>query len=430
MPLTVCSFKQYQETHPMRALSDFQEEREQVLSIIGEVRRRGDQALFELGRKFDRVEPVNLKVPDDELAGAARLIDPGLMESIRQAKENIEQFHRNQVQADWWQCEPGRLAGQRFLPLQSVGAYIPGGTAAYPSSVLMTVIPARVAGVHEIYIATPPDTEGRVNQATLAAAFEAGATAVFVTGGAQAVAAMAYGTETVPAVEKIVGPGNIYVTLAKKEVFGDVGIDMLAGPSEIVILADESATPAYIAADLLSQAEHDPLSRPILVTTSMKLARAVIEQLEEQLAVLPRRVTAEISLKEQGAVILVESLEEAWTAANRLAPEHLELHIEEPWGALDLIRNAGAVFVGEHTPEAVGDYWAGSNHVLPTGTAARYASALGVYDFVKKSNLVYYSREALLKAMPEIAALARAEGLEAHARSVLRRKDNAASNQD
>jgi len=424
MSLLISSLEQYKKTHQLASLADHHEEKAQVLKIIEEVCQNGDTALKKYTQKFDQVELSTLLVSEEEISAAAQSVDPQLIENIQAAKDNIERFHRHQVEDSWWDAGAGWVAGQRLRPLRSIGAYIPGGTAAYPSSVLMTVVPARVAGVEKVYICSPPDNEGKINPVTLAAAREAGVTAVFKVGGAQAVAALAYGTKTVPAVQKIVGPGNIYVTLAKKEVFGQVGIDMLAGPSEIVIVADQEARPAYIAADLLSQAEHDPLSRSILITASEELANLVVKHLEEQTATLPRKEIAEQSLKQQGAIILVPSLEEAWPVVNELAPEHLELHLEEAWRYLDSIDSAGAIFIGPYTPEALGDYWAGSNHVLPTGTAARYASALGVGDFVKRSQVLCYSAGALQKAAPQIAALARTEGFEAHARAVLLRRDN------
>jgi len=422
MLIPVCSFEQYHKDHPSATLDNYRFEKEQVEIIIEAVRRQGDAALIRYALEFDRAELTELQVSDAEFTEAARLVEPFLLEAIRGAKANIERFHRRQLEDDWWDQGPGWLAGQRVLPLKAVGAYVPGGTAAYPSSVLMTAVPARVAGVENIYICTPPDSSGSVNPLTLVAAREAGVTAVFKAGGAQAIAALAYGTETIPAVQKIVGPGNIYVTLAKKAVFGQVGIDMLAGPSEIVIVADEHANPAYIAADLLSQAEHDPLSRSILITTSETLASLVMEQLGEQLDTLPRKDIALRSLKEQGAIVLVAALADAWPVVNSLAPEHLELHLESGWQYIDLILNAGAVFVGPYTPEALGDYWAGSNHVLPTGTAARYASALGVADFTKRQHVLCFTAGELQQSAPKIAALARAEGLEAHARSVLIRR--------
>jgi len=419
MPISVCSSAQYLE---MRSKSepDFSSaKKEQVLKIINAVKEKGDSALFGYALEFDGAELKSLQVSRAELEEAQQNVKPELLAALRAAAANIEKFHRRQLRKDWFIEDKKMKIGQRFLPLNRVGAYVPGGTAAYPSSVLMTVIPARVAGVKEIYICTPPGQDGNINVLTLAAACEAGATAVFKSGGAQAIAAMAYGTHTVPRVDKIVGPGNIYVTLAKKELFGEVGIDMPAGPSEIVIVADDQARASYVAADLLSQAEHDPLSKPILITTSENLAYRVVEELEEQLLTLPRCEVATRSLKEQGAAIVVSDLEEVWPLVNNIAPEHLELHLKEAWHYLDRITSAGTVFVGPYTPEPLGDYWAGSNHVLPTGSAARYASALGVDDFIKRSQVLYYKDEALRESALQIAALARAEGLEAHARAVL-----------
>jgi histidinol dehydrogenase len=419
MPLKIMSYEQYQRTHSSTSINDYVDQYREVQEIIAEVRNNGDAALKGYALQFDQARLDNILVSGEEIDAAIRSIKPELVTAIRGAKDNIEKFHLNQLENDWWETKPGWLVGQRIIPLQRIGAYIPGGTAAYPSSVLMTVIPARVAGVKEIYITTPPDSEGRVNPLTLLAAREAGATAVFKAGGAQAVAALAYGTETIPAVQKIVGPGNIYVTLAKKEVYGQVGIDMLAGPSEIVIVALDDAHPSYVAADLLSQAEHDPLSRSILITTSENLARQVNDHLREQLTTLPRREVAESSLSRQGAIIIIKALDEAWPIVNELAPEHLELQFDKSWRHLDKITSAGAVFIGSYSPEPLGDYWAGSNHVLPTGSSARYASALGVADFIKKSHVLFYEAGALDKAAPHVVALARAEGLEAHARAIL-----------
>ena len=416
------SLDSFLKKRPSFCLDHYSAERESVLEILAAVRRRGDEALKDLTSRFEGAVLQDLQVSEAEIDAAVAAVEPALAEALREAGKNIENYHRRQLLSSWWESGPGLLVGQRVRPLGTVGAYIPGGTAAYPSSVLMTVIPARVAGVKEIYLCTPPSADGSVHPLTLFAAREAGASAVFKVGGAQAVAALAYGTESVPAVAKIVGPGNIYVTLAKRELYGQVGIDLLAGPSEIVVVADERADPAYIAADLLSQAEHDLLARPMLVTCSAELARQVEQELKVQLPKLPRREIAERSLKEQGAVLLLENLEESWQAVNALAPEHLELHLDDPWRHLDSIESAGTVFIGPHTPEPVGDYWAGSNHVLPTGGTARYASPLGVADFLKRTGFVYYSAEALAKAAPQIEKLARAEGLEAHARAVSIRK--------
>ncbi len=425
MPIPICSFSQYKDNHPRPALSDYIEEREQVRLIIDRVREKGDLALKEYTLRFDGAELDHFRVPPAAFSAALENVDGRMSEAIGRAKSNIEKFHRNQLSSSWWHSGPGWISGQRRLPLERVGIYIPGGTAPYPSSVLMTAVPARVAGVEEIYICTPPSKDGTINSLTLAAAWAAGVSAVFMVGGAQAVAAMAYGTETIPAVQKIVGPGNLYVTLAKREVYGQVGIDMLAGPSEIVIVADSEANPAYIAADLLSQAEHDPLSRAILITASPELPVKVREELIVQLNRLPRKETAARSLQEQGAIITVSSLDEAWPVVNNLAPEHLELHLADAWRYIDRVRNAGAIFVGPYTPESVGDYWAGSSHVLPTNGTARYASALGVADFVRSTHILSYTAEALHEAAPYIEDLAGAEGFDAHARAVSmrRRKD-------
>jgi len=422
MLIPVTSYEQYKQAQSGISFADFGEELQQVRSIIDTVRRDGDNALIAYTLKFDGAVIKELKVEEDLLAAAVESVEPALIDAILGAKANIERYHEKQLKKDWWDSGPGWLTGQRVIPLNTVGAYVPGGTASYPSSVLMTVVPARVAGVKDIYVCTPPDSSGNINPATLAAAHIAGATAVFKTGGAQAVAALAYGTESIPAVQKIVGPGNIYVTLAKKEVYGQVGIDMLAGPSEIVIVADESANPAFIAADLLSQAEHDPLSRSILITTSEKQAAQVTWHLEDQLQTLPRKEIALKSLLNRGAVILISSLEDAWPIVNDIAPEHLELHLDDAMSYLDMVTCAGAVFVGPYSPEPLGDYWAGSNHVLPTGAAARYASPLGVDDYTRRSSVISYSKEVMNRAAVPIAVLARAEGLEAHARAALIRR--------
>jgi len=428
MLLPIYPYEEYQKQKDLRSPADYLSQRGEVCRIIEAVRRRGDAALADFTRQFDGSVPESILVGEAEFLAAEKTVQPELQEALRGAMKNIERFHLHQVERSWWETGPGMIIGQRSIPLRSVGAYVPGGRAAYPSSVLMTAVPARIAGVAEIYLCTPPGPSGEVHPLTLLAARLAGVSAVFKVGGAQAVAAMAFGTETVPAVQKIVGPGNIYVTLAKREVYGVVGIDLLAGPSEIVVVADDQAEPVFIAADLLSQAEHDPLARCILVTDSRKLVEQVIRELERQLALLPRQEIIKAALCGQGAVILVSSLPEAWTVVNELAPEHLELHMADPWPCLSAVENAGAIFIGPYTPEPLGDYWAGSNHVLPTGGAARYASPLGVADFLKRSHIIYYTAEALKKVAPQIEDLARAEGLEAHARSVaVRRKDTDAS---
>lgn len=424
MPLPVLTRDRFYESRPPFDWDMYAGEREQVRQILADVRRRGDAAVREHTLRFDGAYLDDFQVPAPDLAAAAERVEQEILHALRDAARNIEAFHLRQAGASWWQEGPGWILGQRRRPLKNVGIYVPGGTAAYPSTVLMAAIPARLAGVEKIYLCTPPDSSGRVPLLTLAAAAEAGVSAVFRVGGVQAVAAMAYGTETIPAVQKIVGPGNLYVTLAKKEVYGRVGIDLLAGPSEVVVVADAGADPSCIAADLLSQAEHDVLARAILVTDSPALAEKVRDELEVQLAALPRKMIAARALREQGAAVVVESLEEAAALVNEIAPEHLELHLADPWPHLEKFENAGAIFVGAHSPEPLGDYWAGSNHILPTGGAARFASPLGVHDFVKWTHLVYYSPQALRRAAPGIEKLARAEGLEAHAQAVSARRSS------
>lgn len=422
MPLPVLTREQFLERRSVFDWEAYVDERVKVRRIIARVRRRGDTALRDYTRRFDGVEIEDFRVSTAEMEGARETVEEEVLESLHGAARNIEAFHRHQVGASWWAEAPGKIYGQRWRPLRSAGIYIPGGTAPYPSTVLMAVIPARLAGVQNIYLCTPPNSAGKVPDLILAAAAVAGATSIFKVGGAQAVAALAYGTESIPAVQKIVGPGNIYVALAKKEVYGKVGVDFLAGPSEVVVVADVVANAAYIAADLLSQAEHDPLARPILLTTSPAMAELVRHELEYKLAVLPRREIAERSLKEQGGVVVLRTMDEVIDLVNLIAPEHLELHLDDPWAHLDRFENAGAIFIGAHTPEPVGDYWVGSNHILPTGGGARFASPLGIYDFMKWTNLIYYSPEALQADGPEIERLARLEGFEAHARAVAARR--------
>lgn len=419
MPILICTYDQFQKIRGESSADYPAEMRDRVLAIIEDVRLNGDSALRKYTQMFDGVKIEQIAISPADLEAARGLVAPELLAALRGAAGNIEKFHRRQLREDWREEGQGIIVGQRHLPLQRVGAYVPGGTAVYPSSVLMTVIPARVAGVKEIFVCTPPGRNGQVDPLVLAAACEAGATEVFRVGGVQALAALAYGTETIPRVQKIVGPGNVYVTLAKKELYGQVGIDMLAGPSEIVIVADERAEASFIAADLLAQAEHDPLSKAILITNSAELANKVKNELETQLLSLSRTAVASRSLREQGAAIVVSALEEAWAIVNDLAPEHLELQVDNPWQYLDRIENAGSVFLGPYSPGPLGDYWIGTNHVLPTGSAARYASALGVDDFIKRSQLICCQAEALAGTAAPLAALARAEGFEAHARAVL-----------
>ena len=391
-----------------------------VDGIIAEVRARGDEALKEYALKFDGAKIDDLQVTQAEIDEAFANMDPYFLETLREAAANIESFHRQQVHKNFVINEkPGIVLGQKYTPIEKAGVYVPGGTAAYPSTVLMDVIPAKVAGVSEIVMTTPAGKDGRVNPVILAAAATAGVTKIFKTGGAQAVAALAYGTQSIPAVDKIVGPGNIYVATAKRKVFGKVGIDMIAGPSEILVLSDGRSNPAWVAADLLSQAEHDVHASAVLVTDSMDLAQAVQKEVEVQLEQLPRRDIARKSLETNGRIFVTSSLEEAAEAANVIAPEHLELCVDDPFALLSRVRNAGSIFLGRSAPEALGDYYAGPNHTLPTSGTARFSSPLSVDDFVKKSSFLYYPQAAMQEAAPRIADFARREGLEAHARAAL-----------
>lgn len=397
---------------------------EVVAAIMEAVRTGGDRALLDYTERFDGVRPDPLLVTQAELDAALDAVEPALLDVLRRAAKNIEAFHSRQVRQDSVLLErDGVVLGQRFTPIERVGLYVPGGTASYPSSVLMNAIPARLAGVSEIVIATPPGRDGTVPPLILAAARLAGVTRIVKAGGAQAIAALAFGTEQVPRVDKITGPGNLYVATAKKLAFGQVSIDMIAGPSEILVLADESADPVCAAADLLSQAEHDRLASAVLATDSARLADAVAAEIERQLPLLPRRDICRASIDNRGKIIVARDLEEALDAANRIAPEHLELMVRDPFALLPRVKNAGSVFLGHHTPEALGDYFAGPNHVLPTGGSARFSSPLSVDDFVKKTQFVYYTAEALRRARDDVAAFAEAEGLRAHARSVTIRFD-------
>lgn len=390
-----------------------------VQEILARIKAEGDDAVREYTERFDRVRLENFRVSDEEIAAAKEQLDPIVLEALREAAENIRDFHARQVRQSWFHTsESGTLLGQIVRPLKRVGLYVPGGSAAYPSSVLMNAIPAQIAGVKEILITTPPGADGTINPAILAAAEIAGVKQIYKIGGAQAIGALTYGTLQVPAVDKIVGPGNIYVALAKREVYGLVDIDMIAGPSEIVVLADETAEPRYVAADMLSQAEHDPLASAVLVTTSTKLADLVALELERQVALLPRREIAEASIRNHGAICLVDDLDTGFDVVNRLAPEHLELLIENPFEQLGKVENAGAIFLGQYSSEPVGDYFAGTNHVLPTNGAARFASGLSVDEFVKKSSVVSYSKQDLARNGKKIMALAEQEGLSAHARAI------------
>lgn len=398
------------------------EQNETVRQIVSDVAASGDEALLRYTAKFDNttLTAEQLKVSEEDIQAAYKQVDSQFLKALQKAAANIRSFHEKQKRSSWMDLqEDGTILGQVLRPLQRVGLYVPGGTAAYPSSVLMNVLPAKVAGVREIVVATPPATGGKegINPYILVAAAEAGVTEIYRVGGAQAIAALAYGTETIPAVDKICGPGNIYVTLAKRNVYGVVDIDSIAGPTDIVVLADETADPGYVAADLLSQAEHDVLSSAVLVTPSAELAKAVAAEVEKQLATLPRKDIAQVALQ-RGGILTVDSLDEGVNVVNRIAPEHLEIMVQEPMSVLPFIENAGAVFLGAYSTEPVGDYYAGPNHVLPTNGTARFSSPLNVDDFVKKTSVIQYSKQALLRDAENIMTLARAEGFEGHARAV------------
>ncbi|GIO14895.1 histidinol dehydrogenase [Cohnella xylanilytica] len=394
-----------------------------VEEIVEAVRREGDEALLRYTERFDKAKltPERLRVTPEEIAAAYERVEPEFLAALRQAAANVTAFHEKQKRTSWMEAQPdGTMLGMVVRPLRRVGLYVPGGKAAYPSSVLMNVLPAKVAGVPEIALVTPPATGGKegIDPYILVAAAEAGVTEMYRVGGAQAIAALAYGTASIPAVDKICGPGNIYVALAKRAVFGAVDIDSIAGPSEIAVLADDAADPRYVAADMLSQAEHDEMASAVLVTPSERLAQEVAAELRRQVATLPRREIAEASLERYGAILTVADLAEGVAVVNKLAPEHLEVITEDPLSLLGGIENAGAIFLGPYSSEPVGDYYAGPNHILPTNGTARFSSPLNVDDFVKKSSLIRYSREALRRDAAGIATLARHEGLEAHARAV------------
>ncbi len=393
-----------------------------VAEVITAVRKQGDAALLAYTNRFDGVELSALEVTQEEVQWALQQVDPSFLSILQQAKENVAAFHQKQKRQGFIMDEyPGVVLGQKITPLDRVGVYVPGGTASYPSTVLMDTVPAKIAGVGEIIMVTPPDKDGGVSPNILAAAYVAGVDRIFKIGGAQAVAALSYGTQSVPKVDKIVGPGNIYVATAKRMVYGLVDIDMIAGPSEILVVADETADPACVAADLLSQAEHDSLSAAWLITTSNTLASAVQKEVERQVALLPRKEIAAHAISKNSAIILTDSLETAVEISNRIAPEHLELCMDDPFALLPLVKHAGSIFLGKYAPEALGDYFAGPNHTLPTSGTARFSSPLSVDDFCKKSSFIYYDKAALGKAAESIATFARTEGLEGHARSVLSR---------
>ena len=419
--LTEESTKDLLEELLKRSPSGFESYEKNVREIVEDVKRRGDEAVFEYTERFDRVktDAAMLQVTPEEIEEAYALVEPGLLDVIRKALVNIRSFHEKQKRNSWFDTTPdGTILGQRITPLERVGVYVPGGKAVYPSSVLMNIVPAKVAGVDEIVMTTPPGKDGKVNPATLVAAMEAGADRVFKVGGAQAIAALAWGTQSIPKADKIVGPGNIYVALAKKAVFGHVSIDSIAGPSEILVLADESANARFVAADLLSQAEHDEMASAILVTTDEELAHAVSDEVDAFLRVLSRREIIEKSLEQYGRILLAPDMETAIRTVNRIASEHLEIVTHNPFEVMTKVRNAGAIFLGTYSSEPLGDYFAGPNHVLPTNGTARFFSPLGVDDFIKKSSLISYSREALESIHKDIEAFAQAEGLTAHANSI------------
>ena len=397
-----------------------------VSGIIADVRARGDAALLEYCEKFDRVKLESLQVSAEELDAALGAVEPEFLDALETAAANIRAFHEKQVRQGFIMTgADGVVMGQKITPLDRVGLYVPGGTAAYPSTVLMDAIPAKIAGCGEIVMTTPPARDGSVNPAILAAAKVAGVSRVFKLGGAQAVAALAYGTESVPCVDKIVGPGNAFVAEAKKQVFGRVAIDMIAGPSEILIVADGKSDPVHVAADMLSQAEHDRMASAVLVTDSMALAEAVRDEIERQVRRLPRVEIASASVDVNGKIIVADTLEQAIGISNAIAPEHLELCVDNPFDYLDKVKHAGSIFMGRNCPEALGDYLAGPNHTLPTGGTARFYSPLGVDDFIKKSQYTYFTADALRAVSGKIAVFARKEGLEGHARSVLSRFEEA-----
>ncbi len=394
-----------------------------VADIIKNVKERGDAALYEYCEKFDGARLSSLEVSEEEIAEAFDLVEPEFIRILQDAAENIRAFHEKQVRNSFIiNDKKGVVMGQKVIPIEKAGLYVPGGTAAYPSTVLMDSIPAKIAGCREIVMVTPPGRDGKVNPAILAAARVAGVTRIFKLGGAQAVAALAYGTESVPAVHKIVGPGNAFVAEAKKQVFGKVSIDMIAGPSEILIVADGTSDPAILAADLLSQAEHDKLASAVLVTDSEALAEKVSAELERQIPLLPRESIARESIDKNGKIIITKTIEEAIEISNELAPEHLELCLDNPFDYLDSVTHAGSIFMGKYCPEALGDYFAGPNHTLPTGGTAKFSSPLSVDDFVKKTQYTYFTKEALSAVADDVAFFAEKEGLSAHARSAISRK--------
>lgn len=396
-----------------------------VAEIIENVKENGDKALFEYCEKFDKAQLSSLAVTKEEIDEALSLVEPEFLEILRKAAKNIRKFHSRQVRNSFIiNDEDGIVIGQKIIPVDRAGLYVPGGTAAYPSTVLMDAIPAKIAGCREVVMVTPPTKDGKVNPVILAAAYVAGIDRIFKVGGAQAIAALAYGTQTVPKVDKIVGPGNAFVAEAKKQVFGVVSIDMIAGPSEILIVADGKSNPAYVAADLLSQAEHDKMASAVLVTDSAELAKNVSAELEKQIPLLERREIARESVDVNGKIIVADTLDAAIEIANEIAPEHLELCVDNPFDKLDSIRHAGSIFMGRNCPEALGDYFAGPNHTLPTSGTAKFSSPLSVDDFIKKTQYTYYTKDALKRVAFDVAKFAKKEGLTAHAKSAVIRVED------
>ena len=405
-----------------RSQFSYDDVNETVENILKDVKKRGDKALFEYTKKFDKVDLKTLEVSEEEIQKAFDTIDKELLEVIKYSHDNIKLFHERQVRNNFIvKKENGVSLGQIINPIEKVGLYVPGGTAAYPSTVLMNAVPAKIAGCKEIIMVTPPTSDGTILPSLLVAAKIAGVDRIFKVGGAQSIAALSYGTESIPKVYKIVGPGNIYVAMAKKMVYGEVSIDMIAGPSEVLIIADDSANPVHVAADLLSQAEHDKLAASILVTNSKELAKNVAEQLEIQLKELEREEIARTSIENQGRIIITKTIDEAIKISNEIAPEHLELAVSNPFELLTRVKNAGSIFMGHNTPEPLGDYLAGPNHTLPTSGTAKFSSPLSVDDFIKKSSFIYYSKKGLEEVKDKVIKFAESEGLTAHARSVSKR---------
>ncbi len=425
--LTPDTIRTLQDSLLKRSPNYYAQYAERVQTIIDDVKENGDEAIFRLTRQFDGADicASNIRVAEAEIEEAYGFVDPELVEVIRHAIANIRSYHEKQKRNSWFDStSEGTMLGQKITPLASTGVYVPGGKAAYPSSVLMNIIPAKVAGVDKIVMVSPPGKDGKLNPGTLVAAHEAGADEIYKVGGAQAIAALAYGTESIPKTDKIVGPGNIYVALAKKAVYGFVSIDSIAGPSEVLVIADETANPRWVAADLLSQAEHDELASAILVTTSEEVAQKVAKEIEGFLNILSRSSIIRSSLDNYGHILIAQTLDEAIEIANEIASEHLEIVTKDPFEVMTKIRNAGAIFIGEYSSEPLGDYFAGPNHILPTNGTAKFFSPLSVDDFVKKSSIIYYSRQALRRDAEDIITFAEAESLTAHANSIKVRFEN------